>query len=176
HFITRSARAIIALMGDAADSPIEQLLRKLSREQFVARMSSPFLFVYVTTTEPPSGFHTRVPARSSAPRPRSVIILPCVKAPGNPYPDRISIGRATNCDIVLRDSSVSKLHAHLGTTADRGYAITDLKSHNGTRVNGRPCIPDVAEPLRFGDSLQIADVNAKFVDAGLLHDLASALR
>ena len=62
-------------------------------------------------------------------------IWPVRKRAENPFPERVSIGRAPNCDVVFRLSYVSKLHAHvlLGTGAPR---IVDLGSANGTRVNG----------------------------------------
>jgi hypothetical protein len=47
----------------------------------------------------------------------------------------IRIGRAPDCELVLRDSRVSRRHARL---AARGgvLVLTDLGSTNGTRVNG----------------------------------------
>jgi len=40
-------------------------------------------------------------------------IVAVKKREGNPYPDRFSIGRAPNCDVVVRLPSVSKVHAHV---------------------------------------------------------------
>ncbi|HTU58032.1 MAG TPA: hypothetical protein VMF89_06355, partial [Polyangiales bacterium] len=40
------------------------------------------------------------------------LILPLRKGEGRPFPERISVGRATNCDVVIRDASISKLHGH----------------------------------------------------------------
>src|SRR5262245_48740931 len=50
--------------------------------------------------------------RTSGGQPLALVYV-VAKAPGNPYLDRISVGRARNCDIVVRDGSVSKLHAHM---------------------------------------------------------------
>jgi hypothetical protein len=77
----------------------------MSRAQFIERMKSPFLVAFIEG-RPAQEFHTRVATKNSAP-PRAVENFACVKAPGNPYLDRISIGRAANCDIVLRDASPS---------------------------------------------------------------------
>jgi FHA domain/DUF1707 SHOCT-like domain len=46
-----------------------------------------------------------------------------------------TIGRAVDCDLVLRDQTVSRRHAELRRAGD-GWMLTDLGSTNGTRVNG----------------------------------------
>ncbi len=46
----------------------------------------------------------------------------------------VSIGRSSQCDIVLPDKSVSSLHANLVRKSD-GWLIMDLQSRNGTYVN-----------------------------------------
>ena len=158
-------------LGKSATEQIRRMIRSMSRPQFIEGMKSPFLVAFIEG-RPAQGFHTRIATKNSAP-PREVEIFACVKAPGNPYLDRISIGRAPNCDIVLRDASVSKLHAHIASVGGGAYAITDNRSHNGTLVNGSRLI-DQPQTLRFGDSLQIGTVVAKFVDAGLLYDLSKA--
>ena len=87
------------------------------------------------------GFSTQVVdpvslKRSTVRRPQNIEVLPVVKAPGNPYPDRVSVGRARNCDVVMRDPSVSKLHAHFRIGGPK-LELVDIDSQNGTRVNGR---------------------------------------
>jgi hypothetical protein len=54
-----------------------------------------------------------------------------VPAAGGP----IRIGRAPDCELVLRDSRVSRRHARL-SARDGVLVLTDLGSTNGTRVNG----------------------------------------
>jgi hypothetical protein len=56
-------------------------------------------------------------------------------------PDRISLGRARNCDIVLRDPSVSKLHAHFRVKDDGKFDLVDRLSENGTEINGARLLP-----------------------------------
>ena len=48
---------------------------------------------------------------------------------------RRMIGSADDCDIILRDGEVSRLHASLEVTTD-GAWVRDLGSRNGTFVNG----------------------------------------
>jgi hypothetical protein len=59
-------------------------------------------------------------------------------APDNVYPlldAEHSIGRASSNSIVISDGSVSTNHARILKTAE-GFVIEDLKSRNGTFVNG----------------------------------------
>ncbi len=46
-------------------------------------------------------------------------------------------GRASDCDVVLGDRSVSRRHAHL-LFRDGGWILVDLDSTNGTTLNGVP--------------------------------------
>lgn len=45
------------------------------------------------------------------------------------------LGRATDCDIVLAESSISRRHAELEYASGK-VRVRDLGSHNGTQVNG----------------------------------------
>ena len=87
--------------------------------------------------------------------------------PGWPGPlerRTITIGRNPDCDIVLNDRQVSRVHARITWHEDH-YEVEDLASKNGTHLNGR----DVAGPqaLHDGDEIQIALVyKLAFVDAG----------
>jgi pSer/pThr/pTyr-binding forkhead associated (FHA) protein len=47
------------------------------------------------------------------------------------------IGRAGECDLTLDDSRASSRHASITWEEARGYILLDLKSQNGTLVNGR---------------------------------------
>ncbi|MCC8023283.1 MAG: FHA domain-containing protein [Clostridiales bacterium] len=51
--------------------------------------------------------------------------------------DDMLLGRSADADLHLEDQSVSKRHAHIYRTT-RGWAISDLGSSNGTRLNGDP--------------------------------------
>jgi hypothetical protein len=76
----------------------------------------------------------------------------------------IVIGRSPDCEIVLDDRQVSRLHARISWQGDH-YEIEDLSSKNGTHLNGRDITG--TQPLHDGDEIQIAlRFKLAFVDAG----------
>jgi adenylate cyclase len=63
------------------------------------------------------------------------------------------VGRATQCDIVINDDSISRQHARLDVRPDV-VQLSDLQSRNGTYLAGdqvREITLYGGEPLRFGD-------------------------
>jgi hypothetical protein len=70
----------------------------------------------------------------------------------------ITIGRLSECDVVLDDAGASRQHARI-RRADAGYVITDLGSTNGTLVNGRQA-PEQA--LGDGDTITIGETDIEF--------------
>jgi Domain of unknown function (DUF1707)/FHA domain len=62
-----------------------------------------------------------------------------------------TIGRTHDCDLRIENMSVSRLHAELNRGED-GWLLSDLGSHNGTRVNGWLVREPV--PVRAGDLIQ----------------------
>jgi FHA domain len=150
------------------------LARRLNRDAFVARLPGVFLALREEAPDVSKiGFQTAVvDFRSDKLKEEEDPweILAIAKASGNPYPERISVGRARNCDVVMRDPSISKLHAHFRVRPG-GYDLVDLESHNGTRVNGAPLAPHSPHPVQIGDELQFGVIRAELVDAGRLYDL-----
>jgi adenylate cyclase len=61
----------------------------------------------------------------------------------------VIIGRSPECQVVLRDFGISRQHAKI-IVAEDGVRIQDLKSKNGTQVNG---VPVVEAPLKDGDRI-----------------------
>lgn len=104
-------------------------------------------------------------------------LLRVEKTARNTWARRISVGRATNNDLVIRHESVSKLHAHFmvrATDAGEILVIADAGSANGTHVNGRALAEgdDRAVTVVPGDRVRFGDVEAMLLDAaGLYHAL-----
>ncbi len=82
--------------------------------------------------------------------------------------ERISVGRATNKDIVLRDATVSKFHAWFELYDDREFSVTDAGSTNKTAVNGEELAPRTQRPLVEGDRIKFGSVLALFCSAETL--------
>ena len=66
----------------------------------------------------------------------------------------ISVGRVQGNDLMLPKGNVSKHHARL-TFRDSRFVVTDLKSTNGTYVNGRKIAQ--ATIVREGDKIYVGD-------------------
>jgi DNA-binding winged helix-turn-helix (wHTH) protein len=67
--------------------------------------------------------------------------------------DQLIIGRTSNCDIAITNQQVSREHARV-FLSDRGPALEDLGSKNGTFHNGKPVTG--TRHLIDGDVIQIA--------------------
>lgn len=70
----------------------------------------------------------------------------------------VLIGRSPDCQIVLKDFGISRTHAKL-TADEDGVRIQDLKSKNGTQVNG---VPVVEAPLKDGDRILLGKFQIAF--------------
>lgn len=152
-----------------------ELARARRRAAFAATVTGHYLVIERGLADLGEvAFATRVLTRRAAaplalPAPAQPTVLPVVKAAGNPYPERVSVGRARNCDVVLRDASVSKLHAEL-LTGGAALELVDAGSHNGTRLNGRALAAHHRVTVASGDLLQLGNVVARVLDAAGLYD------
>ena len=158
------------------------LLRSLGRGAFVARHFGLYMVITEGEAKVPIAFHTAAVSIGDKQKLEAMMaakpdkkpdyeVMPIAKKQGHPYPDRISVGRARNSDLVLRDPSVSKLHAHFKTRENGKFDLVDLESQNGTFVNGNQLTPNKAEPVWPGDNISFGNVNAWLLDAGALYDL-----
>jgi hypothetical protein len=93
---------------------------------------------------------------------------------GKDFIERVSLGRATNNDIVLRDDSVSKLHAWFARGEEGNIYIADAGSRNKTIVNGLVIPLQSPEEMEAGDSIRFGLVEAVLCPAAVfwqaLHD------
>ncbi len=143
--------------------------RAVSRTEFVAEHPYPFLLVHGTAGAGALPFSTNVSATSELANQAPPEIFAVQKSSANPYSDRISIGRARNCDIVLRDASVSKLHAHFVADGKGGFTLVDQSSRNGITLNNRPL--KSGQLLVSGDELVFGSVMVEFLDAIAIHQM-----
>jgi hypothetical protein len=75
----------------------------------------------------------------------------------------ITLGRRPDCDVILRDDAVSGHHARIAWDGN-AWMIEDLKSRNGTYVNGeraaRPTPLHAGDAIRIGNGTWYLEINA----------------
>lgn len=98
-------------------------------------------------------------------------IFPLIKKPAAAFPDRITIGRTSNNDIVINDTSISRLHAYVKRVSDR-WLVADAGSKNGSSLRGATLEPRREQPLPSRAQLKLGDVDLTFYTAA---DLYAAL-
>jgi hypothetical protein len=124
----------------------------------------------------------RPPVRQTAPLP----LAEAVQGPAGPEPELealaielppltrpVVLGRAGDCDVIINDGRLSA--RHLGLHFDgTGWAAEDLRSTNGTRVDGRALGPGELERLRDGATIDAAQIVLEFLTSeGLWPRLAA---
>lgn len=177
------------MKGERDISEWRELARNMTRREFVEEHAYPFLLrKRMTRTAPVPGqapqpssdwndamqFNTDVvdieqlPTRSVG-RITGSKIVPILKSDRNPFSGQISVGRAKNCDIILRDQTVSKHHAYFRVTGPGAAEIVDMSSQNTTRVNGAPAPPGQPHKVEPGDTITFGGVACLFLDATALY-------
>jgi hypothetical protein len=74
---------------------------------------------------------------------------------------RVTAGRGNGCDLVVRDTTVSREHAAFVLRGDTWWVL-DLGSTNGTRING---LRAAEHPVVTGDRIELGDVVVELVEA-----------
>jgi hypothetical protein len=75
---------------------------------------------------------------------------------------RLSVGRATDCDLSLAHPSVSKIHAAILMNHEGTLLVSDTGSVNGTFINGRRINYGEARQLEDGDVVGFGDAEVRF--------------
>jgi len=151
--------------------------RSLGRQAFIAHYPGHFLLKRPSLSgerqATPSGFDfatiaAKVDADPFADEWRVVAVA---KRPGNPFPERMTVGRATNCDVVLRVPFVSKVHAHILREEDGSLHLHDNRAANATFHNHRKLEAGTTRTVVVGDSLGFGALEFELVDAARLYDV-----
>jgi hypothetical protein len=85
--------------------------------------------------------------------------VPLALKPGG---KRVSIGRVADNELVLNDTSVSKIHAALTMNQQATLLVADTGSTNGTYINGRRISYGEARQIEEGDVVGFGDVEVRF--------------
>lgn len=143
------------------------LAASVSREELVERLGTAFLVLVSGELAKPAPMQRTVTwDDSSVPTADTGFFVACLlpKAPGV---HTVSLGRTANNDVVLVDSTLSKVHAFIHRDTVRGAAaISDAQSHNGTFVEGARVAPrgeGDPTPLRSGQSLRLGSVSLSYL-------------
>jgi hypothetical protein len=76
----------------------------------------------------------------------------------------LTLGREAGNDVILKSTFVSKQHAVVRYEGGQ-FLVEDLKSANGTRVNGAPISVSLLSP---GDKIEVGDQNLTFLDRAVV--------
>src|ERR1700733_11239400 len=85
----------------------------------------------------------------------------------------LGFGRAPECDVAVRDISLSRRHCRIDETLD-GWTIVDLGSKNGTTVNGEALAGD-PRLLTDGDIVRLGQSRIIFYEGIPNEDIAERL-
>lgn len=83
----------------------------------------------------------------------------------------VVFGRTNDADVRIDDRTLSR--RHLKVSVGKTVRVTDLDSHNGTRLRGRTLQPGVPVELVSGDVLEAGSTTFVFRDDAPVHDDAS---
>jgi hypothetical protein len=74
---------------------------------------------------------------------------------------RLNVGRASDNELMLNDTSVSKIHAALLMTSEGTILVADTGSTNGTFINGRRISYGESRLIEDGDVVGFGDVEVR---------------
>lgn len=72
----------------------------------------------------------------------------------------LTIGRGADCDVALQEPQASRHHAELRRLGDQ-WLVVDLRSTNGTLIEGRPLPPEQPSPLQPGQTIVIGSTRLR---------------
>jgi DNA-binding response OmpR family regulator len=75
------------------------------------------------------------------------------------HDERVTLGRAEECDIILPGQLISRRHAAI-SRVDQHYVLEDLNSHNGTTINGQRLTGP--RQLHDGDCIELGGLRRLF--------------
>jgi hypothetical protein len=203
-FSTATGRVRYTSRVDAGTDALRAVALKTGREGFIARYPLGFLMRRPSRPEgesipaPPMtptaksdwddddeggfGFSTKVFTRREVldksfelSGEAGLVLIEIQKRAGNPNPDRVSVGRAKNCDVILRLTGVSKLHAHFYLVDGKIAQLADYRSSNGTFVNGQRLQEGQPVAVKFGDRVRFGTLELSLVTPGVAFAILNAM-
>lgn len=151
-------------------------VRDLGRQRFVEQYGDAFLLLHAADLSGKAPGDTSLPASKGNTAATTFHVFPVRKSERNERP-YIAVGRDDENDLVIQDSTISRVHAAILSLGDGRYAIRDLGSANGTSVRDEPVAGESdAEPtpLDTRASVRFGSVTLKFLKAPEFLDFATA--
>jgi S1-C subfamily serine protease len=72
---------------------------------------------------------------------------------------KVTVGRSSGCQLIIKNTSLSRVHAVLFLNDAGEMLVADLGSSNGTRVNSKSLIAETEHhPLKTGDVVEFGEV------------------
>jgi len=147
-------------------------LISLGREEFLAAAAPAALVRFRVPKPPPDDRdRTRLISQHAGDETMPIVtplatelemqIYPLVKKPNASFPDRITIGRISNNDLVIEDASVSRLHAYVRHLAT-DWVVADAGSKNGSWLRGDILEARRERPLTSQMVLRLGDFDLTF--------------
>lgn len=90
--------------------------------------------------------------------PNGIRDIPLVFKPGG---KRLSVGRASDNELMLNHTSVSKIHAALLMSSEGTLLVADTGSTNGTYINGRRISYGESRLIEDGDVVGFGDIEVR---------------
>ena len=90
-----------------------------------------------------------------------ILLVEGVRHPVDLTEEGITIGRGEAADMRIQSNAVSRVHAKFLLREGR-VLVTDMRSLNGTSLNGAPVLEPV--PLRPGDTVLLGEVPVQWLD------------
>ena len=158
-------------------------LLQLGREEFLASAAPAALVRYRSDVDDPAASGARTltlddeisvppeyPTEETLPFSKTITlsadleVYPLAKKQGASFPDRITIGRTSNNDVVIADTSISRLHAYIRRDGGAWF-VTDAGSKNGSWLKGGALEPRKEKGLPSRAVLRFGDVDVTFFAA-----------
>lgn len=135
--------------------PLASFLSEADERDFAAFCVDPLLIVDPFEPDDDTGFKT-IQIKADQAATIGFTVARVRKRPGaNAFSMMVTVGRASNNDIDLKEKGVSKFHAYLRQEGGR-WTITDAGSSFGTVVQGRTLEPRTERaPLATGDEVRL---------------------
>ena len=152
-------------------------LLQLGRDEFLASAAPAALVRYRALDPALTGSQTltieedygedqdgTLPYGKDLPAETDLEVYPLAKKAGASFQDKITIGRTFNNDVVVNDTSVSRLHAYIRREGNL-WIVADAGSKNGSWLRGARLEPRREVPIPSHATLKLGEVELTFYTA-----------